>query len=40
MKLSNEITVPAEIDEAWDLMLDVERVALPPRRVHRGLRGR
>ena len=27
MKLSNEITVPAEIDEAWDLMLDVERVA-------------
>jgi uncharacterized protein len=27
MKLSNEITVPAGIDEAWDLMLDVERVA-------------
>ena len=27
MKLTNEITVPAPIDEAWDLMLDVERVA-------------
>jgi carbon monoxide dehydrogenase subunit G len=27
MKLSNEITVPAPINEAWDLMLDVERVA-------------
>ena len=27
MNLSNEITVPAGIDEAWDLMLDVERVA-------------
>jgi uncharacterized protein len=27
MKLTNEITVPAPIDEAWELMLDVERVA-------------
>jgi uncharacterized protein len=27
MKLSNEITVPAPIDEAWELMLDVARVA-------------
>jgi carbon monoxide dehydrogenase subunit G len=27
MKLTNEITVPAPIDEAWDLVLDVERVA-------------
>jgi uncharacterized protein len=27
MKLSNDITVPAPIDEAWELMLDVERVA-------------
>ena len=27
MKLTNEITVPASIEEAWDLMLDVERVA-------------
>ena len=27
MKLTNEITVPAAIEEAWDLMLDVERVA-------------
>jgi uncharacterized protein len=27
MKLTNEITVPAPIDEAWGLMLDVERVA-------------
>jgi len=27
MNLTNEITVPAPIDEAWDLMLDVERVA-------------
>lgn len=27
MKLTNEITVPAPIDEAWALMLDVERVA-------------
>jgi uncharacterized protein len=27
MKLTNEITVPAPIGEAWDLMLDVERVA-------------
>ncbi len=27
MKLTNEMTVPAPIDEAWALMLDVERVA-------------
>jgi uncharacterized protein len=27
MKLTNEITVPAPIDEAWALILDVERVA-------------
>lgn len=27
MKLSNDITVPAPIEEAWELMLDVERVA-------------
>jgi carbon monoxide dehydrogenase subunit G len=27
MKLTNEITVPAPIEEAWELMLDVERVA-------------
>jgi carbon monoxide dehydrogenase subunit G len=27
MKLTNEITVPASIEEAWELMLDVERVA-------------
>ena len=27
MKLTNEITVPAPIDDAWELMLDVERVA-------------
>ncbi len=27
MNLTNEITVPAPIEEAWDLMLDVERVA-------------
>jgi uncharacterized protein len=27
MKLTNEITVPAAIEEAWELMLDVERVA-------------
>src|SRR3954465_3963001 len=27
MKLENEITVPAPIDEAWAVLLDVERVA-------------
>ena len=27
MKLANELTVPAPIDEAWAVMLDVERVA-------------
>ena len=27
MKLTNEITVPAPIDEAWKLVLDVEQVA-------------
>jgi carbon monoxide dehydrogenase subunit G len=38
MKLTNEITVPAPIDEAWALMLDVERVApcLPGASVEEG----
>ena len=27
MKLANELTVPAPIEEAWAVMLDVERVA-------------
>src|SRR4051795_12189637 len=27
MKLENEFTVPASIDEAWAVLLDVERVA-------------
>jgi uncharacterized protein len=27
MKLTNEMTVPASVDEAWAVMLDIERVA-------------
>jgi carbon monoxide dehydrogenase subunit G len=27
VKLSNEMTVPASLEEAWDVMLDIERVA-------------
>src|SRR6476659_9383670 len=38
MKLENEFTVPAPIDEAWAVLLDVERVApcLPGAAVDRG----
>ena len=27
MKLTNEMVVPASVDEAWAVMLDIERVA-------------
>ena len=27
MKLENEFTVPAPVERAWDVMLDVERIA-------------
>ena len=39
MKLENEFTVPASIDEAWNLLLDVPRVAtcLPGATVDPGM---
>ena len=27
MKLENEFTVPAPVEQAWEVLLDVERVA-------------
>ena len=27
MKLTNDFTVPAPIEQAWEVMLDVERIA-------------
>src|SRR3954467_15278040 len=38
MKLSNEFTVPAPVDRAWDVLLDLERVApcLPGARLEGG----
>ena len=42
MKLENEFTVPASIDDAWAVLLDVPRVApcLPGATVEEGRRGR
>jgi uncharacterized protein len=38
MKLRNEFTVPAAVDQAWDVLLDLERVApcLPGAQLQRG----
>ena len=38
MKLSNQFTVPAPVDRAWDVLLDLERVApcLPGAQLERG----
>jgi uncharacterized protein len=38
MKLNNEITVPATVEEAWDVMLDVGRIApcLPGAAIEEG----
>lgn len=38
MKLNNEITVPATVEEAWDVLLDVQRIApcLPGAAIEEG----
>ena len=38
MKLRNEFTIPAEVQRAWDVLLDLERVApcLPGAQLHGG----
>ena len=38
MKLRNEFTIPANVERAWDVLLDLERVApcLPGARLHGG----
>ena len=38
MKLRNEFTIPADVERAWDVLLDLERVApcLPGAQLHRG----